>query len=278
MTTILLVGAADTGRAPMAAALLRRLAGRRGIDWEIASAGVLGHDDAPPEPEARTTMLNLGLDIGGHRARSLDDALVAEATLLIAVDSGTARALETRFPEAGARTHNLGALAGRQRDIPDPFRMQIGAWMTYARELDAMLEAALERLRELVGGLPATIDNRQLMAPEHPTPSAVRPRAEALGRVLRLLGVLAEMPEVVHWPPARARIENELAVVTTPLGPQDFSAAYGGLLRASLALSGAMPTPGQAAALRDAFARLERAIEQDDLTWLSARIGGWGQL
>src|SRR6185436_16835383 len=71
---------------------------------------------------------------------------VARAALLLALDSGTAQVVRMRFPSAASRVHALGALAGRQRDIPDPFRMQIGAWITYAREIAALLEAALPRI------------------------------------------------------------------------------------------------------------------------------------
>src|SRR6476659_10152638 len=152
MAMILLGGAADTGRAPMAAALLRRLLNARSDDWAVESCGVLGHDGAVAEVEARDTMVHMGLDIAEHLARSLDDDLAARAALIITIDRGTALVVRARFPAAAARTYSLGELAGRARDIPDPFRMQIGAWMTYAREIEGMLQAALPRI---VGLMPA---------------------------------------------------------------------------------------------------------------------------
>src|SRR5262245_50512815 len=155
MTTILLVGGADTGRAPMAATLLRRL---MGAGVAIESAGVLGHDGDPAEIEARDTMAHMGLDISAHQARSITDELAAAATLLLAVDRGTELVLRARFPGAAGRIRTLGELAGRQRDIPDPFRMQIGAWITYAREIEELLKAGLPRIAEL---LPPTTDNRR---------------------------------------------------------------------------------------------------------------------
>src|SRR3954451_15842668 len=150
MAIILLSGAADTGRAPMAAALLRRLLEKRPHDWEIESCGVLGHDGAVAEAEARDTMVHMGLDIAEHQARSLNDDLAARAALIITLDRGTALVVRARFPDAAARRYSLGELAGRARDIPDPFRMQIGAWMTYAREIEGMLQAALPRIVELM--------------------------------------------------------------------------------------------------------------------------------
>src|SRR5947209_16453239 len=119
MAIILLSGAADTGRAPMAAALLRRRLDARSEDWVVESCGVLGHDGAVAEVEARDTMLHMGLDIAEHLARSLDDALAACADLIIAIDRGTALVVRARFPAVAGRTYSLGELAGRARDIPD---------------------------------------------------------------------------------------------------------------------------------------------------------------
>src|SRR5262249_43261449 len=146
MATILLVGAADTRRAPMAAALLRRLLDARQYAWAVESCGVLGHDGAEAEIEARDTMVHMGLDIAEHQARSIEDELVARTALIVTIDRGTALVVRARFPDVAERTYSLGELAGRPRDIPDPFRMQIGAWMTYAREIESMLEPPLPPL------------------------------------------------------------------------------------------------------------------------------------
>src|SRR4051794_39613141 len=111
MAIILLGGAADTGRAHMAAALLRRLLQARSEGWVVESCGVLGHDGAVAEVEARDTMVHMGLDIGDHLARSLDDELAAGAALIVTLDRGPALVVRARFPEAAARTYSLGELA-----------------------------------------------------------------------------------------------------------------------------------------------------------------------
>ncbi len=282
MTIILIVGAADTGRAPMAAALLQRLAAQHG-DWSVESAGVLGHDGAPAEIEARDTMLHLGLDIGAHQARSLDNELAAQAALLVAIDTGTALVVRARYPQAAARVYTLGELAGRKRDVPDPFRMQIGAWMTYAREIEALLQAALPKLAELIG---EPSNHSPPTASEAPTGSASPPiglaaahspiapaRAAAAGRLAQLLQLAIQMPDVVDWGAARGRIEGDLdAIATAAAGPGDLVAAYVGLLRAGLALLPPKPTSGQIGMLHRAAERLAEPIEQRALNELSAQL------
>jgi len=278
MAIILLCGASDTGRAPMAAALLRRLLDARSDDWVVESCGVLGHDGAVAEVEARDTMVHMGLDIAEHQARSLDDDLAARAALIITIDRGTALVVRARLPAAAALTFSLGELAGRARDIPDPFRMQIGAWMTYAREIESMLQAALPRIVEL---MPATPDDRQPTTDERdssielPTSNSQLPeqRADASGRIAQLLQIAAQMPGVIDWAAARARIEADLTLIAAaPRDAGDLIAAYAGLLRAALALLPATPSAGQIAALQRTANRLAQPIGQAELNELSGQI------
>jgi protein-tyrosine phosphatase len=287
MTTILLIGGADTGRAPMAAALLRRLLDQRGYAWQVGSAGVLGHDGDQAEIEARETMAHMSLSIDDHQARSLTDDLVASTALLLAVDSGTALVLRARFPSATTHIHTLGALAGRQRDIPDPFRMQIGAWITYAREIAALLEAALPQIVELMPTTdhrPPTNDQRRSgeppsPIPHHPSPDTDDARRIAAERIERVLRTIADLPGMVDWPAARERIEADLgAIAAAPRDSGDLAAAYVGLLRAALAMTPIAPSPGQAEALCAAATHLGDTIVQAHLNELSARLGGWAAL
>ena len=295
MAIILLGGAADTGRAPMAAALLRRLLEKRphDRDWVVESCGVLGHDGAVAEVEARDTMVHMGLDIAEHHARSLNDELAARAALIITLDRGTALVVRARFPAAAARTYSLGELAGRARDIPDPFRMQIGAWMTYAREIEGMLQAALPRIVELTPAIDdgltkdggrRTKDDRssatedaEITASESQavagSADSAGERADAAGRIAQLLQIAAQMPGVIDWAAARARIEADLTLISAaPHSPGDLIAAYAGLLRAALALLPAGPSAGQVAALQRAASRLSQPIGQAELNELSGQI------
>jgi protein-tyrosine-phosphatase len=277
--TILVIGGADTARAPMAAALLRRLLAQQRHSWSVGSAGVLGHDSDPAEIEARETMAHMGLNINDHEARSLSNDLVADAALLLAVDSGTALVMRASFPEATARIHVLGTLAGRQRDIPDPFRMQIGAWITYAREIAALIEAALPQIISLLPTPETLYGQPAVAASTAGRPSAADPRSAAADRIARLLRTVVEMPDVVDWAAARGRIEADLSTVAAaPRNARDLVAAYAGLLRAALAMTPAAPSTGQLAVLRAAAGRLAEPVGQPDLNDLSARLGTWATL
>ncbi|HEX9372641.1 MAG TPA: hypothetical protein VF897_16640, partial [Roseiflexaceae bacterium] len=158
----------------------------------------------------------------------------------------------------------------------------------YAREIEGLLAAALPRIVEL---LPETDDRRLTTdksdlyrASSMPIPSgavtspAAPPpiggeRVAAAGRIVSLLQVAVQMPDVLDWPAARGRIEADLAQIAgAPAGPADLIAAYAGLLRAALALLPATPSAGQLGALQRAAARLLEPIGQPDLNELSAQL------
>jgi protein-tyrosine phosphatase len=280
---ILIIGAADTGRAPMAAAILRRLLQGRDLDWSVASAGVVGHDDEPAQVEARNAITMMGLDLSQHQARSLRADLAASARLLLAIDSGVARVLREREPAASVIS--LGELADRRRDIPDPFRMQVGAWLNYAREIESMLSTGLDRLVELVEGRPGV--PRQ---PEPPAPMLepgslavltpvtqpeLSPRLVAVERCTRLLDLLIEMPDVVDWVGASRQIAAELPVLATPLDPEDLAQPYVALIQALLGMTVQTPTLGQANRLQAALTTLRGPVAAVDLTALSTDIAAY---
>lgn len=270
-TLILIIGAADTGRAPMAAALLRRLLQRRGIGWAVASAGIVGHDAAPAEVEARDAITILNLDISQHQARSLNDELVDAARVLLAVDSGVARVLRGRYPQA--TIIGLGELADRQRDIPDPFRMQVGVWVSYAHEIESLLSAGLDRLIGMAGG--ASVAPAEVSPPPPPDPPGGELRRAAIERCLRLLALAAELPGVVDWPGARRQIELDLPTMGTPFGPGDLSRPYAAIVQAMLGLTPQPPTPGQSASLRATLAALRTPISAEALSAVSAGLVGY---
>lgn len=295
---ILIVGAADTGRAPLAAALLRRLLLRHGSAVRVESAGVLGHDDDPASPDALAVADQMEIDLSAHRARSLNDRLVEEAVLLLAIDSGTARVARLRFPQAAARIRTLGELAGRDRDIPDPFKMQIGPWLVYAREIDQMLHQALPRIMTFLPEPSApsgesrtenqepTRATTRLPEPSAPpppseivSPSVAEERRAAAERTAQILDLMARIPGIVEWNAAREQIEIAIAVAQKhPAGAPDQITAYCALLRAALALTPTIPTAAHLAALRDAIARLEQPVGASDIGALSARLGAWTSL
>ncbi len=269
---ILIVGAADTGRAPITAALLRRMLASHDLHWRVASAGVVGHDNEPAQPEARDAMTIFGIELGEHHARSLTPELAAEAHLLLATDSGVARVLRSRH--STATIFSLGELAGRQRDIPDPFRMQVGAWLNYTREIEQLLQAGFDRLVAHVSGrcVPA-LPEPQLPVPPSAPPEPP-PSREQVERCLRLIDLFSEMPDVVDWDGARRQMTTLLDQVT-PTAPDDMARSYAAIIQAMLAMTTQRPTSAQVARLRSALVTLNGVISGSELADLSTSLASY---
>jgi protein-tyrosine-phosphatase len=267
MALVMIVGAADTGRAPIAAALLRRRLEERQIAHRVESAGILGHDDDPVSGEALAAADQIGIDLSDHRARSLTEELAAEAVALIAIDSGIARVARARYPEAAARIATLGEMAGRQRDIPDPFKMQLGAWLAYLREIEQLLALALPRIIAL---LEPNATQQAAAAPEAPA----GPRGAAVAAALQALDLAQN-----EWSVARAQLDAALAqALAAPRPADDLAEAYVGMVRVALTLTPTAPSVGQRAALVGAVERLRAPISAADIAALSAQLGVWGTL
>jgi protein-tyrosine-phosphatase len=312
---ILIVGGANTGRSAMAEAMLRRLVSEQGFAWVVESAGVIGHDDEPAELEACQAMSTFGLDMYGHRARSVNADLIESATLLISVDSGTANVIKQLYPDAVARTISLGTLSGTQRDIPDLFHMDIGSWVTYAREIYALLTRSMDTLIDMVQGEALSEAPAEAISPEPPQASPDTEAAQVVSATVppdampdtavnadvaadtsdvdphlaadrsapveqceHLLAVLRDMPDLVEWSQARQQLTDHItAAGAISLSSHDLAQAYTAMLLALLALHTAMPSREQLALLSSAIKRLHAPVDQPAMSELTALVGRWNQ-
>lgn len=152
---VLLVCTGNICRSPLAAALMQRALGERGVtDVEVTSAGTGAWDGAPVSEGAYLVGLERGLDLSGHRARLLTRELADQADLILTM----ARHHRARVDELGGGGYVfvLGEFAGREGDeaeVSDPFGGDLGVYRDTCAELDALIAAAVERLsKETTGG------------------------------------------------------------------------------------------------------------------------------
>src|SRR5205809_2485504 len=151
---VLFVCTGNICRSPLAAALLQRALKERGLDMNVTSAGTGAWDGAPASEGAYLVGLERGLDLSGHRARLLTRELVDQADLILTM----ARHHRARVDELGGegRVFVLGEYAGRDGDgaeVSDPFGGDLEVYRDTCVELEALIEAAVERIvKELASG------------------------------------------------------------------------------------------------------------------------------
>jgi protein-tyrosine-phosphatase len=88
----------------------------RGLDAHVHSGGIweAGH---PASAHSVSECADRGLDLGSHRSRVIDEAMVSDADLVLALARDHVRAVAGLVPEAFASTFTIKELVRRGREI-----------------------------------------------------------------------------------------------------------------------------------------------------------------
>lgn len=139
---VLMVCLGNICRSPLAEGIFRRVAERRGLDWEVDSAGTSGwHAGELPDRRSIQIARHHGLDIAGQRSRQVTPQDLFEFDYVFAMDASNLRNLTelamARKPHA--RVVRFLEFAGYKdgHDVPDPYYNDQGF-----REVFDMLESA----------------------------------------------------------------------------------------------------------------------------------------
>ena len=144
---ILFVCSGNTCRSPMAEALIKKEAARRGMTGHsFQSAGISITPGSRASKYTVETMAARGLDIDHRPARQVDAQMVVEADLVLAMTKAQQRALSGELPHYTAKIHAIGEFARMDGDVEDPFYGDAEDYERVAVLLEELVGRVLDRL------------------------------------------------------------------------------------------------------------------------------------
>jgi protein-tyrosine phosphatase len=152
MPSVLFVCIGNQCRSPLAEAFFREHLDREGnlIDWIVTSAGTWTREGLPVSPVCRKLARTCGVDLSGHRTRSITNVQITNFDVVVVMEQGHKEALAAEFPEISARVFLLPTLAGLlPYDIQDPLLQDAETAREIIRDLRECIELAFARICQI---------------------------------------------------------------------------------------------------------------------------------
>ena len=151
--SVLFVCTANQCRSPMAEALLKSLAARRGEAdrWQVQSAGTWTEPGRPATQLSQAVMRRRSIDLSGHRSHLIDADMLGKAAVILVMTRHHREAVQAEFPEIRHKVYLLSQLVDRSFDIEDPYGGTLDDYELCATDLQDILTDGYDRLVELAG-------------------------------------------------------------------------------------------------------------------------------
>jgi protein-tyrosine phosphatase len=145
-----MVCTANICRSPMAEALLRYRVQGNSLErqpWRIESAGVNAMEGIPPSKFSEAVMIERGIDISGHRAKTISEEMMNKFHLVLTMEKIHKQILKARFPEKSGKVFMLSEMSGEEFPVDDPFGATLDDYQHTAEVIDRLIENGMDSIR-----------------------------------------------------------------------------------------------------------------------------------
>ncbi|OEU47317.1 MAG: hypothetical protein BA861_00320 [Desulfobacterales bacterium S3730MH5] len=150
INNILFVCTGNICRSPFAEGLLRNALAAKGLKGiEADSAGLLALPGNSATSLAQRVAFEFGVDLSGHRAKSLSEELQAGCDLILVMEKSHEKAVLAAFPEAAGKVlllRHFGRYGSRRRGIADPYGFQYEAYRFCFLDIEDAVSGLVEYL------------------------------------------------------------------------------------------------------------------------------------
>lgn len=149
MGKIIFICTGNTCRSPMAEAIGKDLAKKRGLELEILSRGIAVWDSAPAHPNAIKVMRQYNLDLSDHISKQITPQDMKENSLILTMTRNHKAAVSQILESRNSEIYTIREFIKMDGDIPDPYGGDIEIYKICAEEIYHTVKKALDHIAGL---------------------------------------------------------------------------------------------------------------------------------
>lgn len=117
-----------------------------GPEWTVSSAGTWAQVKRGASQYSLEVAAERGLDISSHVAEMIDAPHLAQADLVLCMESGHAEALRAEFPAYAHKVHMISQMVEKVYSVSDPYGKPREAYQMMATELERIIDEGFTRI------------------------------------------------------------------------------------------------------------------------------------
>ena len=160
-STVLMICTGNICRSPMGEGLLRTRLAREGLadQIQVRSSGTHGIDGSPPSSYASVALHQMGIDIQGHRARTVTQQSIDDADLLLVMTHHHITFIKHHFRRTEGKLYLLSEMIGQDFDVDDPYGGTETEYEQCAHQLSNTVQQGLQTILSLLPSFTAAGDS-----------------------------------------------------------------------------------------------------------------------